>query len=94
MNNQLTTERLEIMLAETLGITAARGELASIEVNASIFICVLTEALASRKAAEPVGEDELDQLIWGLEALRALSAPAGCAERAAGISGAKKRRKF
>lgn len=67
MNNQLTTERLEIMLAETLGITAARGELTSIEVNASIFICVLTEVLASRKAAEPVGEDELDQLIWGLE---------------------------
>lgn len=67
MNNQLTTERLEIMLAETLGITAARAELASIEVNASIFICVLTEVLASRKNCQPVGEDELDHLIWGLE---------------------------
>lgn len=51
-NNQLTTERLEIMLAETLGTTAARGEQASIEVNASIFISVLTEALASRKAPD------------------------------------------
>lgn len=64
---QLTTERLEIMLAVMHGITATRGELASIEVDASIFICVLTEVLASRKTAEPVGEDELDQLIWGLE---------------------------
>lgn len=44
----LTTERLEIMLAETLGTTAARGEQASIEVNASIFVSVLTEVLARR----------------------------------------------
>ncbi|ECY3256778.1 hypothetical protein AU577_09100 [Salmonella enterica subsp. enterica serovar Alachua] len=48
-NNQLTTERLEIMLAETLGTTAARGKQASIEVNASIFVSVLTEVLESRK---------------------------------------------
>lgn len=52
-NKPLTTERLEIMLAETLGTTAARGDGASIEVTASIFINVLTEALASRKAASP-----------------------------------------
>lgn len=51
-NNQLTTERLEIMLAETLGTTAARGEHASIEVKASIFVSVLTEVLASRNGSQ------------------------------------------
>lgn len=49
-NNQLTTERLEIMLAETLGTTTARGEHASIEVKASIFVSVLKEVLENRKA--------------------------------------------
>lgn len=53
-NSQLTTERLEIMLAETLGTTAARGEHASIEVTASIFISVLTEVLESRKAESQI----------------------------------------
>ena len=48
-NNQLTTERLEIMLAETLGTTAARGEHASIEVTASIFVSVLEEVLDGRR---------------------------------------------
>lgn len=50
LNGRVTTERLELILAETLGTTAARGEQASIEVNASIFINVLSEVLASRKA--------------------------------------------
>ncbi|MBF8421003.1 hypothetical protein [Klebsiella pneumoniae] len=49
-NNQLTTERLEIMLAGTIGTIAARGEQASIEVTASIFISLLTEVLECRKA--------------------------------------------
>ncbi|EEE2003227.1 hypothetical protein CI266_003582 [Salmonella enterica subsp. enterica serovar Kotte] len=56
-NKPLTTERLEIMLAETLGTTAARGYGASIEVTALIFIKVLREVLERRKAAmdtEPV----------------------------------------
>lgn len=59
MTTPITKERLEIMLAETLGTTAARGEQASIEVTASIFVSVLTEVLASRKAAmdaEPVSD--------------------------------------
>lgn len=47
-NNQITTERLEIMLAETIGTTAARGEHSSIEVTDSIFVSVLTEVLESR----------------------------------------------
>lgn len=72
-NNQLTTERLEIMLAETLGTTAARGEQASIEVNASIFISVLTEALASRngsQALQDVAAERQRQISaegWGIE---------------------------
>lgn len=49
-NNQLTTERLEIMLAETLGTTAERGDHASIEVTASIFVSILSEVLKSRRA--------------------------------------------
>ena len=49
-NNQLTTERLEIMLAETLGTTAERGDHASIEVTASIFVSILSEVLESRRA--------------------------------------------
>lgn len=52
-NNLLTTERLEIMLAETLGTTAVRGEHASIEVKASIFVGVLTEVLENRKTNKP-----------------------------------------
>lgn len=51
-NNQISTERLELMLAETLGTAAARGEGASIEVTASIFVSVLTEVLESRNNYE------------------------------------------
>lgn len=49
-NNQLTTERLEIMLAETLGTTVARGDHTSIEVTASILVSILSEVLESRRA--------------------------------------------
>lgn len=50
-NNKPTDERLSLIIAETLGVTAARGEHASVEVNAALFVSVLTELQECRKAA-------------------------------------------
>ena len=63
-DNPLTTERLKILLADTLRATASRGEQDSIEICATIFISVLTEVLAGREAEGPVAFTDARQLRY------------------------------
>lgn len=60
-NNQLTNERIEQLLE-----CATNYDLTAFAENDDL-VTALRELQERRKAAEPVGGDELDHLIWGLE---------------------------
>jgi len=61
-NDKLTNERLDLIRAETIGVSAARGDGASVEVNAALFVSVLTELQEYRKADEPTNDERIMEI--------------------------------